>query len=235
MCLGFCGGGSGAYLRWKDHIPLDVDLALVCYPGREGRYLEGFARGWRELAADAMNLVLGASDRPYVLFGHSMGGWIAFDVTTHIESRGLRPPDALIVSSCNAPTRGLTPRDQFPLAEDSDADLLRWMRTAGALADHVLADPDLRAMAVELMRADIAIRDDYRPGAHNQVGVPLQVLRGAEDGVIDDTAPEDWRAATTGRFRMDTLPGGHFYTPEVWQRLPDYFAALSVTSEGRRL
>jgi surfactin synthase thioesterase subunit len=234
VCLGFCGGGSGAYVRWKDQIPPDVDLALICYPGREGRYIEGFVRTWEELAADTVNLVLSASDRPYVLFGHSMGGWMAFDVTTQVELMGLRPPEALIVSSCNAPTGGLTERDRFPLAQDGDADLLRWMRTAGALADHALADVELRAMALELMRADIAVRDTYRPGPRTQVEVPLQVLRGAEDPVIGDAAPEEWRAATTGQFRMDTLPGGHFYTPEVWQRLPRYFVALETMSGGRR-
>jgi amino acid adenylation domain-containing protein len=76
-CLGFCGGGSGSFRAWIDVLPPDVELATVCYPGREGRHSEEFAADWDALADDATEAVLTvAAEGPYVLFGHSMGaGW----------------------------------------------------------------------------------------------------------------------------------------------------------------
>ncbi|MFF3736456.1 thioesterase II family protein [Streptomyces sp. NPDC002566] len=228
VCLGFCGGGTGPYHPWAEVVAPDVDVALICYPGRDGRFLEDFATTWDELAEDATRTVVSAvGDRPYVLFGHSMGGWMAFDVASRLEARGTSVPDALVVSSCNAPARGLTPRDMFPAHQDTDEELLTWMRTHGLIAAHVLEDPDLLEMAVEIMRADIAVRDTFRHNGAAGVTMPLQVLAGADDEVIEPDAPAQWRELALGPYRHDSLPGGHFYTPEVWRALPTHIAAIN--------
>ncbi|MFJ8941713.1 hypothetical protein ACIRG4_00175 [Streptomyces sp. NPDC102395] len=50
----------------------------------------------------------------------------------------------------------------FPARQDADEQLLTWMRTHGLIAEHVLGDPDPLEMAVEIMGADIAVRDTFR-------------------------------------------------------------------------
>lgn len=227
VCLGFCGGGTRPYLSWTEAMPPETELAAVCYPGREGRFTEAFAESWDELAEDAFAAVESVADRPYVLFGHSMGGWMAFDVASRISERDGAAPEALVVSSANPPNRRLTPQDMFPSQSYSDRELLHWMQTFGLMPRPVLESPELREIAVELMRADIQVRDSfyYHDGA--TVAVPLQVLTGDTDPVIDPSAAELWRKLATGKFRHDRLPGGHFYTPEVWAGLPTRIAALA--------
>lgn len=227
VCLGFCGGGAGSYTPWATRMPKGVELAAICYPGREGRFAEGFARDWDELAEDAVRAVTRAADLPYVLFGHGMGGWMAFDVASRIADSGGPLPRVLVVSSANAPSRGLTRQDMVPAQQESDGQLLEWMRAFGPLPERVLHDPDLREMAVELMRSDIRVRDTfhYRDGA--TVNVPLQVLTGSSDEVIEPNTAERWRALADDDFRHDVLTGGHFYTPDVWSSLPSRIAGLA--------
>ncbi|WP_416876360.1 thioesterase II family protein [Kitasatospora sp. SC0581] len=234
ICLGFCGGGTASYHLWGDAVPADIALSAICYPGREGRFLEDFATDWEELAQDATAAVLSAVDGPYVLFGHSMGGWMAFDVAARIESAGGPLPLNLVVSSANAPARGLTPRDMFPSQQDDDDGLLLWMKTHGLMPAHVLEDPELQEMAVELMRADIRVRDTFRYTEGATVSMPVQMLSGADDDVIEANAGEQWRALALGEYRHDVLPGGHFYTPEVWKTLPSRIAALDPSKRSRR-
>ncbi|MEU3572110.1 alpha/beta fold hydrolase [Kitasatospora sp. NPDC036755] len=232
ICLGFCGGGTASYHLWGDAVPADTALSAICYPGREGRFLEDFATDWEELAEDATAAVLSAVDGPYALFGHSMGGWMAFDVAARIERAGGPVPRNLIVSSANAPARGLTPRDMFPSQQDDDDGLLLWMKTHGLMPAHVLEDPDLQEMSVELMRADIRVRDTFRYTDGATVSMPVQMLSGADDDVIEADAGEQWRSLALGEYRHDVLPGGHFYTPEVWRTLPTRITALDPSERN---
>ncbi|GAA4932574.1 surfactin synthase thioesterase subunit [Nonomuraea thailandensis] len=228
VCLSFCGGGTGPYREWAAVLDAGTDLALVCYPGREGRYSEPYARTWDEMATDAATVVrTAAGDKPYVLFGHSMGGWMAFEVAARLEEEGGPRPAALAASACNAPHRGLTERDTFPSMSDSEDELIAWMRTGGLLPGYITTDADLLEMAVDLMRADIAVRDTYRytPGAFTTA--PTQVMHGVDDTVIDPAVAEEWAAVCRDDLTVTTLPGGHFYTPEVWRRLPTYIKALT--------
>jgi surfactin synthase thioesterase subunit len=156
-----------------------------------------------------------------------MGGWMAFDVATRIQRRGGPLPEALVVSSANAPSRGLTARDMFPAQQDTDEQLLNWMRTHGLMPEHVLSDPDLQEMALELMRADIRVRDTFFYTEGTAVTVPLQVLTGDSDEVIVPDTAKQWRALALSDYRHDELPGGHFYTPEIWRRLPVHIAAVN--------
>lgn len=234
VCLGFAGGGTGAYRAWADVLDDDTDLALICYPGREGRFSEPAAQTWTGLVDDATEAVTAAARTPFVLFGHSMGGWVAFDVATRLHHRCGPSPDALVVSSCNSPVRGLTEKDRFPRVEDDDDRLVRWMRTSGSLPDHILGDEDMRAMAIRLMRSDLRVRDTYEPDVRARVGVPLQVCYGADDAVIEPAVADQWRTAAAGDFEVTCLPGGHFYTPQLWRRLPTHFAPWAVPAASVR-
>jgi surfactin synthase thioesterase subunit len=114
----------------------------------------------------------------------------------------------------------------FPAGQETDQQLLEWMRTYGLIPDYALEDPDLAEMAVELMRADIKVRDSFRCPADAWVSVPLQILTGEDDPMMDPDVGAQWRDLTRSEYRHDVLPGGHFYTPDVWSRMPTFMRSL---------
>ncbi|GAB2727574.1 thioesterase II family protein [Kitasatospora kifunensis] len=227
ICLGYCGGGVSSYMKWADAMPPGVELAAICYPGREGRFIEDFAENWEELVDDVLTAVESAADLPYVLFGHSMGSWVAFDVASRLEERGGPAPEALVVSSANAPSDVLAVEEVTPSRRQSDEQLLAWMREFGLLPQHVLGSPELQEMAVELMRADIRVRDSFRYRDRSAVNAPVELFTGTDDETIDADVREQWLRLAKGGIRHTMLPGSHFYTPEVWNVLPSYMASLN--------
>ena len=81
FCLPYAGGGTAVYNTWHRYLPDTVELVSVRLPGRESRLME---RPFTQL--DALLPELGAalaevSDKPFALFGHSMGAMIAFELT----------------------------------------------------------------------------------------------------------------------------------------------------------
>jgi surfactin synthase thioesterase subunit len=230
--LSFCGGGTAPMRPWARAVPDDVELVLICYPGRESRYGEPFAADWAQLAGEVTDALASHMSRPYVLIGHSMGAGLAFDVAARLQRSGRRGPYGLVVSASEPPTRWHEKRDRLPLVTDTDERLLAWMRDSGQLSPEVLAEPDLRDMAVNLLRADLRVSDSYSYAPGTVLGLDINVLFGTEDTDADRAAAEGWRDVTHGRVEVTELPGGHFYTPDVWADLPRHMTIPVLAAHG---
>ncbi|MEU5720045.1 thioesterase domain-containing protein [Streptomyces sp. NPDC020403] len=220
VCLSFCGGGTAPFRRWADVMPADVELALICYPGREMRFGTPFARDWIALRDDVVNAVRGLTSRPYTLFGHSMGSWLAFETAAQLGRLGVPPPSALVVSGGVAPHKRQAHRAHTPRSDDGDDALVAWMRAFGQMPAVVANEPELRSIAVELLRADLAVSESYRFTEGTRASVPLRLLYGSGDTAPFAEVEADWRSLADGGFESCELPGGHFYETDVWSGLP---------------
>ncbi|HET9382742.1 MAG TPA: alpha/beta fold hydrolase [Streptomyces sp.] len=223
VCLSYCGGGTAPFRKWADALPDDTELALICYPGRESRFNTPFARNWTDLRDDVVRAAVHClADRPYVLFGHSMGSWVAFETAVHLERIGLAVPSALVVSGGVAPDRRREGPSTLPRSDDSEEVLVTWMRELGQLTPELAAVPDLVRIAVDVLRADITVSESYRFTPGSRVSMPLRVLYGTGDATPFAEVERHWRPLANGPFQAVELPGGHFYTPEVWSKLPQW-------------
>ncbi|MGC4746982.1 thioesterase II family protein [Micromonospora sp. DT201] len=220
LCFGACGGGTSVFRPWADAVDGHTELALYCYPGRENRFGDPFATDWRQIVDEATEAATSLGDRELVLLGHSMGAWVAFEVARRLESGGGPAPVAVVASASDAPTRWSHIWDRPPTPDDSDAELLGWMERVGQVPRIVLEEPDLADLAVEVFRADMAMADTYRYKPGSRITTPVQVWYGADDDEVDREAALRWREVTAGGCDVTELPGGHFYTGEVWSGLP---------------
>jgi surfactin synthase thioesterase subunit len=221
VCFGFCGGGTSAFRSWVHAVPADVDLALVCLPGRERRIAEPPAQRWDDLMTEALTSLRSVVSRPYVLFGHSLGAWVAFDAAVHMEQSGGPRPSALVVSASNPPSRAARERRQAPSSQTSDAELLDWLCRVGQLPAAIVADPALCQLALDLFRADKRAAESYAWVPGTTVRCPMLLLR-ADDDIFVEPADTAWSALASGPYRYERLPGGHFYTPDIWAELPHH-------------
>jgi surfactin synthase thioesterase subunit len=225
VCLGYSGGGTAPFRSWATQLPDDMELVLVCYPGRESRFSEPYATEWDPLCDEVVDAVVTeVATRPYVLFGHSMGAVMAFEVAARAEGRG-HGPTALTVSASEAPPDWPVPGHEPNLGQTDD-ELVHWMSTVGQLPQALLDEPELVQMAVSLLRADLTVSASYRYRPGTTVRAPLQIVYGVDDGDDSAGSAKRWLGLGEGSVRVDELPGGHFYTPEIWSTFPSRIASV---------
>ena len=217
FCLPFAGGGVAPYRAWAPLLPVDVELAAVQLPGRESRMRE---RSFDAIAPlveavhEVIAPVLAASpEMPYALFGHSMGALVAFELACALgraaEAGALRAPDALFVSARRAPDEPdhVPPVHHLPEAVFLDALQERY----GAIPDAVRQEPELLALLVPALRADIGAIETYAYTPGRIVACAVAAYGGTEDRHPVPAQLAGWQRVCAQPVRVRTFPGDHFY------------------------
>lgn len=202
-------GGSAAYFRpLAQALAPRVEALCVQYPGRQDRRHEPLLDNVPALADAAFAALRRTLDGPFAFFGHSLGAVVAFEVARRFEQLTAQGPVRLFVSARRAPS---VARDDRVHLRD-DAGLLSELTRLGGTADVLLADRDLRALVLPVVRADYRAAETYVPvPADARVTCPVSVFVGAADPVAPVPEARTWEAHTTKDTDLRVFPGGHFY------------------------
>jgi len=209
FCFPYAGVGASVYRAWPGHLPGGVELCAVQPPGREGRLREAPFTSICDLIEAAVGGLGPYFDRPFALFGHSMGGLLAFEVARALVARGGTPPVHLFVSGRRAPH---LPSPHRPITHlDHDAFVAEMRRRYDGIPEEVLRSPELMELLVPTLRADMMALESYTHVAGPPLECPITAYGGLEDS--DATEPEiaAWAPYSRGAFRYRILLGNHFF------------------------
>ncbi|MEU6231554.1 alpha/beta fold hydrolase [Kitasatospora sp. NPDC047058] len=230
VCLPFAGGGAGFYRAWKNlpaPAPRIVPLQL---PGREELFLdEPFTDAATAAAALAPKVAELAGGGPVALFGHSLGAVLAFELARVLERQPESGLTHLFVSGSPGPWTG---RGNRATGLDDDAFLARVQEFAGYEHD-ALADPDMRELLLPILRADVEMHENYRPGSDEPLHTPVTSLRATGDTLVTRAEAEEWRQATTAAFRLVEPAGGHMYLADSPLPVVEAVTAALAAPAGR--
>ncbi|MFH8407383.1 thioesterase II family protein [Streptomyces sp. NPDC018019] len=205
-------GGSASYYRpFAAHLGERLDVSAIQYPGRQDRWNDPFVPSVEGLADEVAGCLNPHDPTPLVLFGHSMGASIAFEVARRLADLG-RPADRrLVVSGRRAPSMF---RDEAPLHQGTDAELLAEVARLDGTAGQLLDDPDIVRLILPAIRNDYRVVETYRPPADAVLDIPLLCLTGDADPRVTREEAAAWKTHTAAEYREETFPGGHFYLAE---------------------
>lgn len=218
FCLPFAGGGASVFRTWHRELPETVESYALELPGRGARVRELPSLRLEPLVQGLADTLMSLLDRPFVLFGHSMGGLIAFELTRELRRRKAPLPRHLFISAFAAPQR---PGRSPPVHLLSNAAFLEFVQGLEGTPPEVLSTPGLMDMLLPILRADWAVVESYTYRDEPPLEVPITVLGGADDAVVTREALEDWHVHTREDFTLRLLPGGHFFLRTEEPRLLD--------------
>lgn len=208
ICFPPAGSGTVIYQKWVASFPSDVEVWIVRLPGRETRLRDPLFYDMSSLVeslADTLNPYL---DIPYILFGHSLGSLICFELTRYLRRFNKPLPLHLLLSGHRAPHR---PPLNPPIHQASDEEFLARIKDMGGTPDAFFEMKDLVELMLPALRADFTIWETYQYREEYPLDIPMTVFGSDGDGDAAEADFYAWEQHTTKPFEIHMFHGNHFY------------------------
>jgi medium-chain acyl-[acyl-carrier-protein] hydrolase len=147
-------------------------------------------------------------DVPYVLYGHSMGGLISFELARELVRRYSRGPRHLFVSAYRAPD--LT--DERPATFNlPHREFIAELKRLKGTPAQILENPELMEVFMPVLRADFQVVETYEYCPQARLRCPITVYSGRDDERVLLEGVYGWEAQTSAPCTVRLLPGDHFF------------------------
>jgi medium-chain acyl-[acyl-carrier-protein] hydrolase len=208
FCLPFAGGGASIYRAWGKALSPEIEVCPVQLPGRENRFREPAHTAALPLAEILAAQIQRYADKPFMVFGHSMGALLAFELTKILQRQNAPLPLMLFLSAHRA---AHLPARRAPMHALPDQEFIEKLRCFGGFPDEILQHQDLLDFLLPTLRADLTLCDFYNYVPEEQLNCPLQLYAGRQDTEVSPEDIEAWREHTTQTANLQVFPGGHFF------------------------
>lgn len=216
VCFPFAGGSASAYKNWMQGLNYMIDVCAIQLPGREDRIMEKPYKDMVKLVADITEEIE-RLNKKVILFGHSMGGKIAYEVAKKMEECG-KGPKLLIVSGSRVPN---VPEPN-PVYQLSDDDFLEAIKRFNGMPREITEDRDLLNFFLPMLRADFELDEKYYSEDAVVLNCPIIAFGGTEDTEADEDDISKWASFTLDKFAYKVFDGGHFFIKQKENEVIDY-------------
>lgn len=223
FCLPYAGGGASAFRTWANDLPNDIEICAVQLPGRESHINHPPRTCLTTLVKDLTQALLPYLDRPFHLFGHSMGALISFELTRELRRQKCRLPEYLSVSGRYAPQ--LT-KPVAPIHGLADDDFLVALRRFNGSNQALFSNAELQSIFLPILRADFCLLETYVYSPELPLSCPISVFGGTQDAIATTEDLQAWHDQTSAHATLQMFPGNHFFIKTLQA---DFLQAFSTT------
>jgi len=206
ICFPYAGGGPQLFNSWQRSFP-QLQVCMVQYPGRGSRIDEPAFTNCSALVDAFMPHLLPFVNKPFALFGHSMGAIIAFEAARRLQQSGIKPA-RLFFSGRGAPQIPERDRRTYDLP---DAEFTEELRRLNGTPTQVLEHPELMQLMLQIIRADFTLVQTYTYQPGPPLNCPFSVFGGFQDVDVTSNRLEAWCELTTCGCSVRMFEGDHFF------------------------
>jgi medium-chain acyl-[acyl-carrier-protein] hydrolase len=208
FCFPYAGGSARSFRGWAEQLGPNLEVCAIQLPGRERRLSEPALRRAHEAVDILVQVLRPHLDLPFVMFGHSMGALLAYEVARGLVASGHEQPRGLFVSGRRAPHLTSRRRNLHDLPR---GELIAEIKALNGTPPEVFDHQDLVDLMLPTLRSDFELVETYAQPPGPILSCPVIAMSGKQDA---DVAPGDlagWRSVTAGRFKTMLFDGHHFY------------------------
>jgi surfactin synthase thioesterase subunit len=208
LFLPHAGGYADLYNKFRPVLGSSFTPVTVEYPGHGRRFREPLLTTMEALTAKVFDDYLGNFNGDYIIFGHSMGGRVAYLLTHKIWEAGLPLPTCLFMSA--SPVMDAKHRNP----DEVDFRTVTGVgNSEGGAGKNSKELDQLRELFYPIVRADLEALHNYVHVPKRQLPVPLRVIYSLEDE-FDEFKESDylaWERDTVADIEFRRFSGNHFF------------------------
>ncbi|MFC1607187.1 thioesterase II family protein [Candidatus Latescibacterota bacterium] len=223
FCFPYMGGGASVYKDWADLLPDFVEVCALQPPGREDRIHEPAILDKDQMFSEMIDVILARSDKPFVFYGHSIGGGISIHLAEVLAQEYGKTPAHVMIGALPHITRFPQALTQLfggiadEITEDWVLDLLEKLE----VAEFLRTDPEWVREVMPAISADAhivkAMLDTQQTNNITEsYPFPLTVFAGQTDSLYQKEHMLVWKNYLAGdrQIPVKFLPGGHLFISE---------------------
>ncbi|HVU94507.1 MAG TPA: alpha/beta fold hydrolase [Puia sp.] len=207
IALPYAGGSAYAYKAFEPYIGESVRMICPELPGRASRLLEPFLLSANAMTEDLFDHCHSLFQKPYILFGHSMGALLGYLLAKKALQNGYPPPRHLLLTGRGAPSVPPRKAPRYPLPKK---EFYATLKELGGIQDDMLNNTAYMSFFEPLLRADFQVVETYTHAASTLLPIPITLVTGEDEDILPEEIAA-WQEESQYPIHRFSLPGNHFF------------------------
>ena len=208
ICFHSMGVGASLFTKFLLNPPDEFDILAVQTPGRENRMAEPVAERFDELLDQIVPLLRPLFDRPLVIWGHSFGGVVAWEVIRRLRDEYHLEPNHFVLTGTAAPHLMHRWQNREVLLKAMVADNSpEYLMSLSRYVD----DPEFIKAILPGMRRDFPLLKNYRFQPSSPLNCPITAFAARQDDFVYTDEIREWTQHTDGGFKLIHVDGDHWF------------------------
>lgn len=209
FCLHFAGGNKYSYRQYSEKAPSFLNIIPIEAPGRGARMKEPLISDIESLVKDFYKQVSKKVDEgPYAIYGHSMGGLVAYLLTLELINKGHTEPLHLFITGTTGPSAPSRIEKKRHLMDKKE--FIEEIKELGGMPEEILQNEELLYYFEPILRSDFRVSENYVHENNPPLNIPITVITGMGEDMEDEDI-RLWQNETTYVVDFKKLPGNHFF------------------------
>lgn len=208
FCFHHSGGGASSYHPWVESLSPLIEMVAIQLPGRENKFLEPLTSDLSHIITKLSKDFSYYKDKPFIVFGHSLGALLAFEFIKAIHRIYSLYPRQVIVSAAKAPHM---PYRRKILSHLEDKLLKEELKAYNGIDERIQNEPELFDLFLPIIRSDFSIVENYSFAGSASFPCDILAFSGSDDPTVTQEEILGWSTQTTGKFEHMPFSGAHFF------------------------
>ena len=227
FCFHYAGGNAQIFHPWLPLLPAGLELIAINLPGRGILFDKPPYTDLNKLTSHLIKKLTPWLNKPYAIFGHSLGAILAFEVTRCIRRFNYPLPKHLFLAGREGPH--IADEQQNYLLPDEK--FFQVLREKEGTPEAILENKDLMKLLLPAIRADFELAETYQCQQEPPLSCPITVLGGLQEETTEEEFAT-WEKETTGEFKLNFLPGNHFFIHTQYEAIIDMISKVFYSRNG---